>query len=586
MKILDIVTKTEYELFNKSNSGQELFVCPACSSTRKKKGIKCLSWNHGENIGFCNHCSVKFGVPLQFEPQKQYVRPEYVNTTALSDKAVEWFFKRGIKQNTLNVFKVGGGEEFMPQTSKLERVIHFNYFRNDNLVNIKYRDGAKNYKLYKGAELIFYNIDAIKDNKECLICEGEIDALSWHEAGYKYVVSVPNGANKGAKLDYLDNCWQYFDNKEKIYIAADNDEAGLFLRNELSRRLGIDRCYIIDHEDCKDANEYLVKYSEGKLLSLVAKAKPFPIEGVFTINDVWDEVENIYNNGLPQGAKTGDSNFDNHLGCVGGELTVVTGIPNQGKSIYLDQVAIGLAITSNWEFAVCSPESYPISIYYTRLIKRLLGKKFSKSSIKPSELQACKIWLEKHFNLISPALGYNLDLVLERAAALVKQKGIKGLIIDPWNRIEANMPNGYNEGKWVNEQLSKIIAFNQKYGVHTFLVAHPTKIKKDKEGMNYMVPNLYDISGSANFFNMTQNGFTVYRNFATKKTEIYFQKVKWEHLGKTGRAEYVYSEENARFYLEGGDPNIPWITTEPAGTIDLFEPQDTFFTANEEPAPF
>ena len=31
----------------------------------------------------------------------------------------------------------------------------------DQLINVKYRDGRKNFKLYKGAEKVFYNIDSI-----------------------------------------------------------------------------------------------------------------------------------------------------------------------------------------------------------------------------------------------------------------------------------------------------------------------------------------------------------------------------------------------------------------------------------------
>ncbi|MFA5243689.1 MAG: bifunctional DNA primase/helicase [Pedobacter sp.] len=464
---------------------------------------------------------------------------------------VDWFFKRGISQQTLIDFKITQSEEWMPQTGKKERCIQFNYFRSEELVNIKYRTGHKHFKLFKDAELIMYNIDSIVDSDECIICEGEIDAMSWHEAGFKNVVSVPNGASKGARLEYIDNCYKYFEHKTKIFLSTDNDEPGIALRDELCRRFGIERCYKVNLGDYKDANEAL---QNGFKLTLDT-ATIFPIEGVFTINDVWDDIEDIYNHGLPAGDKTGDIGLDNHIGFMPGELTMVTGIPGHGKSIYLDQVSVGLAINSNWSFAVCSPESYPIGFYYTRLIKRILGKKFSKYNITPGELQEVKDWIADRYNIIMPGSGFNLDTILEKAKALVLRKGIKGLIIDPWNRIENNI----SEGKDIISNLLKIINFNQQTGVHTFLVAHPTKMPKKEDGINYVIPNLYSISGSAHFFNMTQNGMTVYRNYSTQETEVYIQKVKWEHLGKIGQVNYKYMEENARFVGEGIEPYASWI---------------------------
>ena len=83
----------------------------------------------------------------------------------------------------------------MPQTQKAENVIEFNYFIGDELVNVKYRDGRKNFKLYKGAEKVFYNIDSIAGHSWCVVVEGEMDVLALHEAGIENAISVPNGCN-------------------------------------------------------------------------------------------------------------------------------------------------------------------------------------------------------------------------------------------------------------------------------------------------------------------------------------------------------------------------------------------------------
>lgn len=556
-------------LFKKSDKDEnadEGIACPKCSSSRKegKKNRKSLSYNHKIKAGKCHHCETVFvenEVVKSNLESKNYIKPVYNNMTKLSDRLVLWFQGRGISQQTLMEMKVTEGMEYMPQVQKPVNTVQFNYFRDGILVNTKFRDGAKNFKLVKGAELILYNIDAIKDTEDVIICEGELDALSWYEAGFKNVVSVPNGASKGGKLDYLENCYEYFSDKKRIYLSTDNDEPGKILRDELVRRLGMDRCFKVDFGSLKDANEFLIYHEKEKMAALIENATDFPIHGTYNIDDIWERLEYVYNHGLPSGCSTGDRKLDEHIGFMPGELTVITGIPGHGKSIFLDQISLGLAMTEGWKFAVCSPESYPLEFYFSRLIKRIVGQRFSKRSIPPVELDNCRSWIRDKYYMIMPDTGFSLDEILEKTKALVLRKGVRALIIDPWNRIEKNQPKNMNEGQWIAVCLTKIIEFAQRCGIHIFLVAHPYKMQKDKGSMNYMLPNLYSISGSAHFFNMTHNGMTVYRNFDSGKTEVHIQKVKWEHLGKIGMIEYVYNTENARFDSIHGSDYTNWIKT-------------------------
>lgn len=549
MKIYDFINNKPYEIHTKRSGGDEAVICPACKDDRKasNKRKPSLSWNHDKSCGMCHNCETKFVIKEDKPEKVNYKKPVFNNATQLSEKAVKWFQGRSISQETLVKMRITEGQEWMPQTSKPENTIQFNYFRSGQLVNTKFRDGAKNFKLVKDAELVLYNLDGIEKSETCIITEGEIDCLSWIEAGIDSVVSVPNGASKGGKLDYLDNCAGYFDNKTKIYLSTDNDEPGRQLQQELARRLGIERCYKIDFGSLKDANEFLIYYGKDKLINLTETALEFPMEGVYSVNETWSDIEDIYYNGMPKGSKTGDIQLDEHIGFMPGELTIVTGIPGHGKSIYLDQLSIGLSINSGWKFAICSPESYPLAFYFTRLIKRILGKKFSRYNITLPQLQQVKTWLAERYFMIMPSQGYQIDEILSKARQLVMRKGINCLILDPWNRLEKNIPAGMNESNFIVLCLTKMIEFAQRSGVHVFLVAHPTKMQKEKDGINFQVPNLYNISGSAHFFNIPHNGFTVFRNGTSVKTEVHIQKVKWEHLGKVGVIEYVYNQENARF---------------------------------------
>ena len=249
----------------------------------------------------------------------------------------------------------------MPQKNGNANTVQFNYFLNGELVNTKFRTGDKCFKLVSGAELIPYNIDAIKGQKECIICEGEIDCLSFHECGFPYVVSVPNGAN--ANLDYLDNFIEdYFDDKETIYIASDTDTKGVVLKEELIRRFGAERCKVLSYgEGCKDANEHLVKFGKESLIACVKAAAEIKVEGVFTISDFEQPLDALFEHGWQKGVTIGHENFDRLCSFETKRLCIVTGIPGSGKSEFIDEIAERLNIRYGWRFAYFSPENAPLA---------------------------------------------------------------------------------------------------------------------------------------------------------------------------------------------------------------------------------
>ena len=165
-------------------------ICPLCSQDRKPKNqkAKCASYDWERGLGTCHNCNTTFQLHTyqrKGASEKVYVRPTVSAYQPPATKVIGWFETRGISQKTLTDLNVGEGSEFMPQTGKTENTIKFNYFMGDQLINIKYRDGRKNFKLYKGAEKVFYNINSIVGYDTCVITEGEMDVLALHEAGIK-----------------------------------------------------------------------------------------------------------------------------------------------------------------------------------------------------------------------------------------------------------------------------------------------------------------------------------------------------------------------------------------------------------------
>lgn len=534
------------DIRSSKTTGEVQCLCPQCSHTRKKKTDKCLSVNLDKQSWFCHHCGWK-GKLLDKIEKVEYIKPEWKNNTNLSEKVVKWFEERKISQKVLNDFKISEGLEWMPQTQKEQNTIQFNYFRSGELVNVKYRTGAKDFKLHKGSELIFYNLDCISQNKDIIICEGEIDALSFAECGYKNVVSVPNGANINTNnLQYVDNCIELFDNVETIYLATDNDIPGRKLRMELAERFGVERCKYLEFEEFKDCNDLLKSKGKIGVDNCLKNSKDFPLEGVFTISDIDLEINDMYVNGLDHGKDTGMHDFDDHLRFTKGYITTITGVPGHGKSDFLDQISLKLNIKHGWKFAFYSPENKPTRLHVSKLARKLIGKKwYGENRLSLNELELSKSFLDGNFWFIKPEKDFTLESILKSVKLLKKTKGIDAFVIDAWNKLEHKY--GQSETKYIGESLDKIAVFCEENNVHCFLVAHPTKLQKNKDTGLFEIPNLYNIAGSANFYNKTDNGITVYRNYETEQTEIYIQKVKFSHWGKIGKCDFVYDLDSGRY---------------------------------------
>lgn len=568
LKVINLADKQEY-FIDVHKSGENTTTCPVCSHTRKKKTDKCFGFNMQKGAGRCNHCNVVLVEVKDFEQkhmQIEYKRPKPKPVSQYSPDCLKWFTGRKISENTLFQLKVTEGIEWMPKAQKEINTIQFNYFRNGELINTKYRGKDKDFKLFKDAELIFYNLDCSIDNETIVIVEGEMDCLAVYESGIKNVISVPNGAGLGKiNFDYLDNCIGSFSENTKFILALDNDKAGLNLQNELARRLGYENCTKVIFKDCKDANDCLIKYGKQTVIDCIQDAKEFPITGVFNANDIKEDIYNFYNNGLPSGCGIGMGEMDMYLKFQPGYLTTITGIPGHGKSEFLDFLLCRLNVSHEWKTALYSPENHPLELHFSKFAEKMTGKPFEGSSrMSPIDLSNMIEYHSKNFFFINPENDFKLENILDSVRQLVRKKGIKAFVIDAWNKLDHQYSS--NETKYISEQLDKIVMFCQKNQVHCFLVAHPTKIKKDASG-NYEIPNLYSISGSANFYNKTANGITVYRNFNNNLTEIHIQKVKFKHWGETGCLHLAWDKTNGRYY-KGQPDNTPWIKTEQPKPIE------------------
>ena len=557
--------------FNQHNLdvGKAQGICPLCSSERKPENRKqkCASYDWERGLGTCHHCDSTFQLhsyQRKGSALKDYVRPDALDVAdpkQLGSKVYEWFKSRGISQKTLDELYVTEGKEFMPQTGKSENTIQFNYIMGDELINVKYRDGRKNFKLYKGAEKIFYNINSIVGYDDCIITEGEMDVLALHEAGIKNAISVPNGATLNSNnLDYLDNCIDYFENKDKVILAVDNDEPGQALQQEFIRRLGAEVCYLVTFEDCKDANEYLIKYGKEKLVKRIEGARPVPLENVTTLKDIEDEITDFVRNGFKRGYQVGLSNFDNIFSTYTGQFITVTGIPSSGKSDFVDQMVVGYNQNYGWKTAFASPENAPTYLHAHKLMRKVWQDMPRKHDIGTSKWNQVAEHVNDNFFFIDME-RYTLESVLRKGAELVKRKGIKCLVIDPFNKVRDVDCKTEDVNRYTMEYLTKIETFAKKYDVLVFIVAHPTKMYKDSNG-KIEEPTMYNIKGGGEWYDASYHGLLVHRDYEAKTVKAKVLKVKFQNLGENGAEAHFKWEPRSGCFIphEVLEPEevMPW----------------------------
>lgn len=349
------------------------------------------------------------------------------------------------------------------------------------------------------------------DNLRVVICEGEVDALSFRQAGV-FAVSVPFGATNHQWLHY---CSKWLSNFTDIIICFDGDDKGVQGRNNLLSLINGRRCRVVDFPSGEDANSYLCKKGAKALKSLLDGAKEHRPERVATVTELQERVISFAQAGPPElnGVDfmgwTGHSSVNWKLRPA--EFTIWTGFPGHGKSEMIYQLCAHLLCYTDSTIAIASLEVKAEQFIYQiacSACAKVLNLRHSNPDISGFHSKLLRKFIEFCgerlivYDFVGTA---SIDEVIKFCEYSCLAKGADHVFIDSIAKTNLNIEDYAASKEFMNRATGSMAAT----GAHYHFVAHSRK--GDSKDIR-SIPNIDSIKGAACFGIETFNVVSMWRS--------------------------------------------------------------------------
>lgn len=483
----------------------------------------------------------------------------------ISDKAQEFLTGRGLDVELADRLGLASARR-----AGTEAVV-IPFVRSGEIVRRKYRalertDERSPWTADAGGQRIAFNEDCLRDDsligQPLIITEGEFDCMAAIQCGYARTISVPDGApppgerskddlQAGSKYAWLDGIMPLLhkDRVTEIIIAADGDENGAALLQDLSILLGRARCKFLIYpkakadrgrERCKDLNEVLEDYGQKGVVETLTRASWIAVPGVYRMSELAPLPPSVIYESPSHPL------LNENLKIRLGDFSVVTGTPGFGKSTFVNDLLCNVVRQYGVKVAWASFEQEPQRDHRRTLRSWFTGRR--EVDLLPNEREAADRWIDAQHLFLIPSEDEDatFDWLMEKLELAVIRYGCSILVIDPWNEIEHSRRQDETETEYIGRAIRTLKRFAKAFRVHVCVVAHPTKSVKDADG-NYKMPTLYDIAGSANWYNKVDLGIIVHRQ-TEEDTVIKVQKSRYHDvIGRPGEVIMAYSQDERRF---------------------------------------
>ncbi len=233
--------------------------------------------------------------------------------------------------------------------------------------------------------------------------------------------------------------------------------------------------------------------------------------------------------------------FDQIFKFYLGQLVVVTGTPGSGKSTLMLNVLLRAAKLHGIGSFLFVPENEAY------LNDKLRGIWADDETFEHFASTQCRVQSAVPAYVSEPS--HTIDWVLDQAADAVRADRLEMVMIDPWNELESARPRDTTTSDYIGECLRLVKQFCRTLNVIVIIVAHPTKAVSEGGGR---IPTLYDIDGSANWFNKCDNGLIVVRDTERDSSRVISGKVREVGAGKRGVCHFDVDPQTGIFKPQYG----------------------------------
>lgn len=453
----------------------------------------------------------------------------------------------------------------------IEDALVIPFKRDGQIVRRKYRTfgAAKRFWQDKSAVRCAWNEDCLRDDsllaQPLLILEGEIDAATAIQCGFARAISVPDGAppanpdrqdadlSEGSKYQWVFDAQPLLtvERVPEIIIGADGDANGAQLLHDLASLLGKYRCKYLTYprakdpkargrERLKDLNEVLEDYGPKGVVETIGRASYVKVAGVYQMSDFPPKpTRRVYDIGFDA--------YGEHYRLRLGDFVVVTGTPGSGKSTLVQDIVCRVVERHGLKAAWGSFEQDPQEDH-----RRNFWRWFNRErsfTLSPAQKDAADAWIDRHHVFIVPDEDGDctLDWLIEKIETAVLRHRVQIVVIDPWNELEHARAPGESQTEYVGRAIKTLKKLAARLQFHLIVVAHPTKMQREKGSSAYPEITLYDISDSAHWYNKADLGIIVHR-MGLDDTKVKTAKSRYHDvIGVPGSVIMQFCKDDGHF---------------------------------------
>jgi hypothetical protein len=292
------------------------------------------------------------------------------------------------------------------------------------------------------------------------------------------------------------------------------------------------------------------------------KGDNYRVEDVVYGIDVKDKALLINQNGFDKVMGVGVPELDHIFKPKRGEITLLTGIGNYGKTAWQKSQLLSRIIMYGEKIATFSPEDTPAEEYFHDYVEMLLGCEctpFNPNRPANDIYEAAYDFISKHiFYISAEMLSPTPQYIKEKFLELIVQEKVDFCCIDPFNQMTNDYKGfGGRTDKYLETLLADFSRFAKKNDVYFWVIAHPKLMERDRSG-NYKCPDVFDINDGAMWNNKMDNITVYHRPFAqtdpkSPVAEFHSKKIKKKSVGRKGFVMVEYIWDRRRFFIEGRD---------------------------------